>query len=81
MEIKIYTTPTCLWCEKAKEWFKKKKLKFTELDITEETTYRTEIIEKTGQLSIPVIEIEGNIIVGFDEKEIEEVIEKAKQKK
>ena len=78
MEIKIYTTPTCSWCVKLKEWLKKKKYAFQELDVTEEDVYSDEMLAKSGQLAVPVIDIDGTIIVGFHEQKIEEAIAKAK---
>ena len=70
MEIKIYTTPTCSWCVKLKEWLKKKKYAFQELDVTEEDVYSDEMLAKSGQLAVPVIDIDGTIIVGFDKPKI-----------
>ncbi|MBS3126796.1 glutathione S-transferase N-terminal domain-containing protein [Candidatus Woesearchaeota archaeon] len=78
MEIKIYTTPTCSWCVKLKEWLKKKKYAFQELDVTEEDEYSDEMLAKSGQLAVPVIDIDGKIIVGFHEQKIEEAIAKSK---
>ncbi|HLD00800.1 MAG TPA: glutaredoxin domain-containing protein [Candidatus Nanoarchaeia archaeon] len=80
MDIKIYTNPNCSWCQKAKAWFKKKKQSFQELDLDESDTYRDEILEKTRQLATPVIDIDGEIIVGFDEPALTLAIEKAKNK-
>ncbi len=79
MEVKIYTTPTCHWCQKAKEWLKKNKVSFQELDLTESDTYRDEVIEKTHQMAIPVFDIDGLMIIGFDEKRLEELLKKTKK--
>lgn len=70
MKIKIYTTPTCSWCKKLKEWLKKKKLPYEDCDISESQnkTFRDELLDKSGQLAVPMIDIDGKIIVGFDEK-------------
>ena len=78
-QIIIYTTPTCPWCEKLKAWLKKRRLHFEERDTTLETRYYDEVIEKTGQMAVPVIDIEGKILVGFDEKALEKAIETAKK--
>ena len=78
MDIKIYTTPTCSWCKKLKEWLKKKKVAFQEWDVVENETAREEMIFKSSQMSVPVIEIDGETIVGFDEKKMEEIIKKKK---
>ena len=86
MEIKLYTTPTCTWCKKLKEWLKKKKVSYQEIDVVENDREREEMIEKSGQMSVPVIDIDGTIIVGFDEKKLEEKLglgidEKPRKKK
>jgi glutaredoxin 3 len=77
MDIKIYTTPTCTWCIKLKEWLKKKKVSFQDLEVTESDTWRDELIEKSAQMATPVIDIDGEIIIGFDEKKLEAAINKA----
>ena len=76
MEIQIYTTPTCPWCKKLKVWLKKKKLEYEEKDISESQNKlnRDEILDKSGQMAVPVIDIDGKIIVGFDEEKILKVL-------
>ena len=76
MKIKIYTTKTCPWCEKTKKFLKSKKVKFKEADISKNSAARREMIKKSGQLGVPVIEINGKIIVGFDQKAIEKALSK-----
>ncbi len=78
MNIKVYVSPTCTWCQKLREWLKKKKISYQELDIYEVDKCRDEIIEKSGQLAVPVIDIDGQIIVGFQEDKLEKAIQKAK---
>ncbi|HLC71260.1 MAG TPA: glutaredoxin domain-containing protein [Candidatus Nanoarchaeia archaeon] len=78
MEIKLFTAPTCTWCKKLKEFLKKKKLSYQELDISEIDTARDELLEKTGQLAVPVVVIAGTYIVGFDEAKLEAALAKAK---
>lgn len=85
MEIKVYTTPTCPWCKKLKEWLKGKKISFQEMDVTESDKARDELIEKSSQMGVPVtIVTKGDkeeVIVGFNEGKLEEVLEKGKKKK
>ena len=76
MPVKIYSTPTCPWCKKAKEYFKKNKIKFTDLDVSEDDKARDEMIEKSGQMGVPVIDINGKIIVGFDEDKIKKALKR-----
>ena len=76
MEVIVYWIPTCPWCKKLEEWLKKKKIPFEKREVTEETAYRDELLEKSGQLAVPVIDIDGKIIIGFDEKLLEEALAK-----
>ena len=78
MELKIYTTPTCIWSKKLKDWLKKKRIVFQEFDLIENEDAREEIMLRSGQLATPVIEIDHKIIVGFQEKMLEELIKKGK---
>jgi len=79
MTVKVYSTPTCPWCKKTKEWMKKKKIEFTDIDVTEEDKDREEMIDKSGQLGVPVIDIDGEIIIGFQPKKFEAALKKAEK--
>jgi glutaredoxin 3 len=72
--VKIYTTPTCPWCKKTKEFMKEKKIKFKEFDVTSDEKARNTMIEKSGQMGVPVLEIGKKIIVGFDPKAIQDAL-------
>ncbi len=74
MNISIYTTPTCIWCKKTKEFFKAHNVKYNEIDVTKDKKYVDEMIRKSGQMGTPVIEIDGKIVVGFDEPELKRVL-------
>jgi len=79
MEIKVYLdVENSSWSRKAKEWLKKKKLAFQEHIVSESETCRDELLQKSSQLGVPLFDIDGKIIVGFQEKELEEVIKKTK---
>ncbi|MEM4257091.1 MAG: glutaredoxin family protein [Candidatus Diapherotrites archaeon] len=69
-KITIYTTPTCIFCNLAKEFFKKNKIKYQEFDVLEDEEKAKEMIQKSGQQGVPVIDINGKIIVGFDRNAI-----------
>jgi glutaredoxin 3 len=75
-KVKIYTTNTCPWCKKAKEFMKEKKISFIEKDVTKNEKNRNEMIKISGQMGVPVLDINGTIIVGFNSKEIEKAIKK-----
>ena len=74
MDVQIYTTPTCTWCKKLKDWLKKKKISFIEHAITESDKLRDDLLEKSSQLGVPVIDIDGKIITGFKEEELEKAL-------
>lgn len=72
--VKIYTTPTCPWCMKTKEFFRAHKVKYQEFDVANDLKARNDMIEKSGQLGVPVIEIGSKIIVGFDEPALKKAL-------
>ena len=74
MAIKIYSTPTCPWCKKAKEFFKENNLEYTDVDVTTDEAGKKEMIDKSGQMGVPVIDINGTIIVGFDVEKIKAIL-------
>lgn len=71
--VKIYSTPVCVYCKMAKEFFKKNNIAYEEKDVSEDMDARKEMVEKSHQLGVPVIDVDGKIIVGFDEEEFKEV--------
>ncbi len=64
--VKIYSTPTCGYCHAEKEFLKEHGIEFQELDVFSDAKAREEMINKTGQLGVPVTDIDGKIIVGFE---------------
>jgi glutaredoxin-like YruB-family protein len=64
--VTIYTTPTCHFCHQAKEFFKENNVEYTEKDVASDLDARREMVEKTGQLGVPVIEVDEKIMVGYD---------------
>ena len=82
MEAKIYTIPTCSWCAKGREWLKKKKIPFQDCNVAESqnSQFRDELLDKSGQISVPVFDFNGVIVVGFNELRLEEALAKAQKK-
>jgi glutaredoxin 3 len=74
--VKIYSTPTCPWCKKAKAYFKENNIKFTDVDVSSDKKAQEKMIEKSGQMGVPVIEINEKILVGFDKAKVEEALKK-----
>lgn len=75
MKIKIYSTPTCTYCHKAKDFLKEKGIEFEDIDVSADTAKAQEMIDKSGQMGVPVLEINGKILVGFDKEAIEKALE------
>ena len=73
-KVKIYSTPTCFYCVKAKEFFAKNNIKYEEVNVAADTRGREEMVKKSHQLGVPVIEIGHEIIVGFDRVAIEQAL-------
>lgn len=78
MTVKIYTTKTCPWCKKTKEFLKQNKIKYTEVDVSSNQKAAQEMIKKSGQMGVPVLDINGKIIVGFDPEAIKKAVRKKK---
>jgi len=68
--VKIYTTPICVYCKMAKEFFKKHNVAYVEVDVTTDDSLVEEMVQKSHQMGVPVIEIDGEIFVGFDREGI-----------
>ncbi len=74
MNVVIYSTPTCHFCLLAKDFFAKNRVKFTDYNVAEDTEKAREMIKKSGQMGVPVIDIDGQIIIGFDQSALKEAL-------
>ena len=72
--ITIYSTPTCHFCNLAKEYFKDKGVEYTEHNVAGDVEKQKEMIEVSGQMGVPVIVIGDDVIVGFNQPKIEELL-------
>ena len=68
--VKIYSTPTCPWCMRVKQFLKDNNIIYQDLDVATNQPAAEEMIQKSGQMGVPVLDIDGNIIVGFDKEKI-----------
>lgn len=68
--VTIYSTPTCHFCHAAKEFFKENNIEYTDHDVAKDAEKRTEMLERSGQMGVPVIFIDDEMIIGFDENRI-----------
>ncbi len=72
--VKVYSSPGCPFCQLAKEFLKEKNIEFEEIDVSKDEKAVKELVEKTGQMGVPVIEIDGEIIIGFDKEKLEKAL-------
>lgn len=70
----IYSTPSCVYCKMAKSYFDEKGVAYDDKDVMVDVKAREEMMQKSGQLGVPVIDIEGKIIVGFDKGAIKDIL-------
>lgn len=73
-DITIYTTPSCHFCHAAKEYFQANNVNYKEIDVASDVAARQEMIEMTGQMGVPVIRIGDDVVIGFDEAKVAELI-------
>ncbi len=73
-KVTIYSTPTCHFCGAAKEFFKEHNVAYDEINVAEDVEKRKEMIDMTGQMGVPVITIGEDILVGFDEPKLRELL-------
>ena len=72
--VKIYSTPTCPWCIRTKQFLKDNNIVFEDIDVSDNQTAAEEMVRKSGQMGVPVLDIEGEIIVGFDKERIKSAL-------
>jgi glutaredoxin-like YruB-family protein len=72
--VTIYSTPVCHFCHAAKEYFNENNVSYTEFDVASDQEKRQEMIDMTGQMGVPVIRIDDDVIVGFDEDKVKELL-------
>jgi len=72
--ITIYSTPTCPWCHKAKDYLDSKNVEYEDVAVSQNTEGAHEMVNKSGQMGVPVLDINGKILVGFNPMEIDEAL-------
>ncbi len=70
----LYKTSHCPWCHKAEEWFKAHKVQFVARNVEEDDKAAEEMVRKSGQRGVPVIDIDGKIVIGYDEPELKRAL-------
>ncbi len=74
MNVTIYSTPACHFCHAAKDFMAEHNVEFTDINVAEDQEKRQEMIEMTGQMGVPVIRIDDDVVVGFDEEKVKELL-------
>lgn len=72
--VKVYSSPSCPYCFTLKEFLKEHNIEFEEVDVSQNKEAREEMMKKSGQLEVPVVEIDGQIVVGFDKEKISKIL-------
>ncbi len=72
--VKVYSTPTCPYCVRTKQFLKDSDIVFEDVDVSANQTAASEMIQKSGQMGVPVLDIDGQIIVGFDKERIKQAL-------
>jgi glutaredoxin 3 len=70
----VFTTPTCSWCTRAKAYLREQRVPFREVDVSRDPAAARDLVRRTGQMGVPVIEIDGRPIVGFDRSQIDRLL-------
>lgn len=73
-QVTMYTTPTCVYCAMAKKFFEERKIQYVVKDVASDEAAREEMLQKSHQMGVPVIDIDGTIIVGFNKPRLIEVL-------
>jgi glutaredoxin 3 len=74
MKVTVYSTPTCPYCVMAKNYLAERNIPFEDIDVSADPAKAMEMIKKSGQRGVPVIDIDGNIVIGFDRERIDELL-------
>lgn len=74
MAVTVYTTPSCSFCNKVKKYLKQNRVTFKEHNIAKDKRKAEEMVKKSGQMGVPVLDVHGKIIVGFDVQRIEQAL-------
>lgn len=74
MKVKVYSTPSCPFCVTLKNFLKEHNVEFEDIDVSENESAQKEMIEKSKQMGVPVVDIDGEIIVGFNQEKIKQLL-------
>jgi glutaredoxin-like YruB-family protein len=75
MDVKIYSTPSCGYCKMAKQYFQDNDIAYEEYNVAEDAAKREEMVQMTGQMGVPVIQVKDKVLIGFDQSALEEMLQ------
>lgn len=70
----VFTTPTCPWCQRAKSYLRSRGVAFREVDVARDPKAADDLVRRTGRVGVPVIEIDGRPVIGFDQAQIDRLL-------
>ena len=73
-KVRVFSTPVCPYCVTLKQYLKEHNIEFEDIDVSQDKVASDEMIEKSGQMGVPVVDIDGQIVVGFDKEEINKLL-------
>jgi len=73
-KVKVYSTPTCPWCHRAKDYLAKKSVQFEDIDVTKSPDKANEMVKLSGQRGVPVIVVDNEVIIGFDQAKLDKLL-------
>ena len=73
-QVTIYSTPTCGWCDTAKQFFRENAIAYSEKNVAQDQNALKEMVEKSGQMGVPVIDVEGEVMIGFNKPKLESLL-------
>jgi len=71
----VFSTPTCTYCNTTKKYFREKRIQFKDVDVSRDTAAARDMVRRSGQSGVPVIDIDGKIVIGFDRPRIDRMLE------
>ena len=73
-KVLVFTTPTCPWCVRVKRYLTEQKITFREVDVSRDQAAAKDLVRRTGQMGVPVVEIDGRPVIGFDKPRIDRML-------
>lgn len=72
--VKVYSTTTCPWCHRVKDYLKSKNIPFEDIDVADDVEKAKEMVKKSGQTGVPVITVDDEVVIGFDQNKLNKLL-------